>query len=69
MTKITSKTTLKDIFSRQELVEVLEKYSLPCLSCPMRVYEMESLTIEEVCHLYSLNLEKILKELNKKLKK
>lgn len=69
MAKITNKTTLKEIFSKPELFNVLKKYSLPCLSCPLVVQEMENLTIEKVCRLYGIDLKKILKELNEKLKK
>ena len=41
---------------------------VPCLSCPMSPFEIDKLKIGEVCKMYGLNLEKILKELNKRWK-
>ena len=34
------------------------------MGCPMAQFEMDKLEIGEVCKMYGLNLEKILKELN-----
>jgi len=39
--------------------------NVPCLSCPMASFEIDKLKIGEVCEMYGLNLEKILKKLNK----
>jgi hypothetical protein len=62
--KITSKTTLKNILSKKGANEVLMENGVPCLSCPMASFEIDKLKIGDVCKMYELNLEKILKELN-----
>lgn len=66
MKKITPKTTLAEIIRNRGSKEVLAKHSVPCLSCPMAKFEMERLKIGEVCKMYGLPLENILKELNNK---
>jgi len=65
MTKITSKTILKEILEKKRGAEILMKNNVPCLSCPMASFEIDKLKIGEVCKMYGLNLEKILSELNK----
>jgi hypothetical protein len=65
MIKITSKTTLKKIMDKKGGSEILIKNGVPCLSCPMASFEIDKLKIGEVCKMYKLNLDKILKELNK----
>lgn len=62
--KITENTTLKEILEIKGAKEVLEKHNLPCLFCPMASFEMENLTLGEICRLYGLNLKNLLKELN-----
>ncbi|MFH1967926.1 MAG: hypothetical protein ABIJ84_00900 [bacterium] len=64
MEKITSKETLKKILEKKGAGEILMKNRVPCLSCPMAPLEIDKLQIGEVCKMYGLNLEKILKELN-----
>ena len=51
------------------MVEVLAKYHLPCLGCPFAETEMETLKIGEICKMYGLNLEKLLKDLQEVDKK
>lgn len=63
--KITQNTTLAEILEKPELVEILAKYNLPCLSCPMAKFEIEKLKIGEVCKMYGIDLGKLLIELNK----
>jgi len=65
MTKITSETTLKEILEKKATAEILMENDVPCLSCPMASFEIDKLKIGEVCKMYGLSLEKILKELNK----
>ena len=65
MTKITKSTTLEKIIEQKGADEILAKNGVPCLSCPMAQFEIDKLKIGEVCKMYALNLEKILKELNK----
>ncbi|MCX6721171.1 MAG: disulfide oxidoreductase [Candidatus Staskawiczbacteria bacterium] len=65
MAKITKTTTLEKILEKKSADEILEKNGVPCLSCPMMQFEIDKLKIGDVCKMYGLNLEKILKELNK----
>lgn len=62
--KINENTTLKEILKIKKSKEVLEKYNFPCLFCPMASFEMENLTLGEICKFYGLNLKTLLKELN-----
>ena len=64
--KITEKTTLNKILEQKNGEEILAKNGVPCISCPMAKFEIDKLEIGEVCKMYKLNLEKILKELNGK---
>jgi len=65
MKKITTKTTLSEILDKKGADEVLAKHGVPCVSCPMAKFEMDKLHIGDVCKMYGLSLEKILKDLNK----
>lgn len=64
MKKITSRTTLAKIIKNKGADKILAKNGVPCLSCPMAQFEIDELKIGDVCKMYGLNLEKILKELN-----
>ncbi len=63
--KITENTTLGKILEIPGAVEILAKYNLPCLFCPFAEIELENLKIGDVCKMYGINLEKLLKDLNK----
>lgn len=63
--KITKNTTLEKILDKKGSEEILIKNNVPCMSCPYAEMEIGKLKIGEVCKIYGLNLEKILKELNK----
>ena len=65
VTKVTEKTTLRKIIEQKGGAEVLSENGVPCLGCPMAEMEIDRLKIGKVCKMYGLNLEKILKELNK----
>ena len=73
--KITENTALAGILEKPELVKILAKYNLPCLSCPFAKMEMDAthppphLKIGEVCKMYGIDLSKLLKELNALYKK
>ena len=69
MKKITEKTTLAEILKEPKLVEILEKYNFPCLTCPFARMEIENLEIGKVCDLYGIEIKKALKELNEAIKK
>ena len=64
MNKITSKTTLEKILKINRAEEILAKYGVPCLSCPMASFEIDKLEIGKVCKMYGLNLKEIIKDLN-----
>jgi len=64
MTKITKNTIIAEILKNPKAEEVLEKYELPCLHCPMAKFEIENLKIGDVCQIYKIDIEKLLKELN-----
>jgi hypothetical protein len=67
METITEKTNLSEILKNPKLLEILEKYNFPCLACPFARMEIENLEIGKVCDLYGIEVEKVLKELNKAL--
>jgi len=69
MPKITKDTTLSELLGNPKAMEILAKYHLPCLGCPFAEMEMENLKIGEVCKMYGLNLEKLLKDLQEVDKK
>jgi len=62
--KIGKDATLGKILKKRGAGAVLDKYGVPCMSCPMAAVEIEKLEIGEVCKIYGLNLAEILKELN-----
>lgn len=64
MKKITEKTTLSDILQRKGAEDILAKYNLPCLSCPMAAQEISELQIGKVAEMYGLDIKNIIKELN-----
>jgi hybrid cluster-associated redox disulfide protein len=64
MSEITKDTTLVEILKKPGAEEILAKYNLPCLGCPLAKFEVENLKIGEVCKMYGIDLENLLKELN-----
>lgn len=64
--KITAKTKLSKILEQENGEKIMHKNGVPCMSCPYASMEINELEIGKVCKAYKLNLEKILKELNKK---
>lgn len=60
---ITKETTLKEILSHEGAEEILSKYRLPCLHCPMSAMEMGVLKLGEVCQTYGIDGDKVLEEL------
>ena len=66
--KITENTTLAEILKHPEAEKILVKHNLPCLWCPFAKMEIEDLKIGQVCQIYGINLENLLKELNEKIK-
>ena len=68
MEKITNKTTLAEILKIPGAEKILEKYRLPCLSCPFAKMEIDNLKLGDVCRIYDIDEEKLIKELNEKIK-
>lgn len=66
--RITENTTLEEILKFPEARNILAKYNLPCLHCPMAAYEMSMLKIGEVAKTYGINIEGLLRDLNKSLR-
>ena len=62
--KITKNTSLAKILEIKGAEKVLAKYKVPCITCPMAKFEIEHLKIGNVCKIYGLNQEKLLKDLN-----
>ncbi|MDO8503562.1 MAG: DUF1858 domain-containing protein [bacterium] len=62
---ITQDTIIEEILKQKGAEEILVKYNVPCLSCPMASLELSILKIGDVCQTYGINCEKLLKELNK----
>jgi len=65
MPKITKNTTLAELWNNSEAKEILVKYNLPCLSCPLAQMEMGNLRIGDICKAYKIDVDSLLKELNK----
>jgi len=63
MREVTKDTTISEILKRKGTEEILAKYNLPCLGCPMARFEIENLKLGEVCKMYKINIEKLLEEL------
>ena len=65
MVKFTKDTTLAKVLGDAELEKVLAKHNVPCLGCPFAKIEMNKLKIGEICKMYGIKLEPLLKDLNK----
>lgn len=63
--KFDKNTKLGKILENPEGNKVLHRNGVPCVSCPMAKFEMDSLEIGQICEMYALDLENILNELNK----
>ena len=63
--KITEKTTLDKIMQRPGAHQILAKFHVPCISCPMAAIELGALNIGDVATAYKVDLVGLLKELNK----
>lgn len=63
--KITKDTTLADILKYPKAEKILSKHNLPCLHCPMAAQEMSMLKIGDVAGMYGIDIDKLLKDLNK----
>lgn len=69
MKKITKETTLSEVLKISGSEEVLSKHRVPCLGCAFAEFEMDKLKIGDVCKIYQISLENLLKDLNELSKK
>ena len=65
MKQITKETTLEKILEQPKTKKILVKYNLPCLSCPFAQIEMHNLKIGDICKMYNLDTNNLIKDLNK----
>ncbi len=66
MAKITKDTTLGKALEVPGAEKILDHFNTPCVHCPMAAMEMNKLKLGEIASMYGLDLEGMLKELNKK---
>ena len=64
MKKFTKETMLAEILKYPKLEKILLKYNLPCLGCAFAKLEMDDLKIGNICSMYGINGEKLIKDLN-----
>jgi len=63
--KFTEDTKLAEVLKAPGSNKILSKYNLPCLHCPMAIYEAGALELKKVTRMYGIDLESLLEELNK----
>jgi|TARA_Y100000310_G_C20694759_1_gene824794 hybrid cluster-associated redox disulfide protein len=63
--KITKDTTLEKVLEIKEGKGVLTKHNVPCVGCPMAQMEMNVLKLRDICKMYGIDLNSLLKDLNK----
>ena len=66
MAKITKNTTLGKALDVPGGEKILEHFNTPCVHCPMAAMEMNKLKLGEIAAMYGLDLDGLLRELNKK---
>lgn len=66
---ITKDTVLADVLNIDGAEEILHKFSLPCLHCPMAAQEIGILKLGDVAEQYGIDIDALLKELNTLSKK
>ena len=64
MVDFNEETPLKEVLEFSGGEEVLLKYKVPCLGCPMAQMEMEELTLKDICAAYRIDLKNLLIDLN-----
>jgi len=62
--KYSKNSTLAEVLEDPKNQKILEKFNVPCLTCPFAQMEMNSLKLEQIAKLYQIDLEKLLEELN-----
>jgi len=64
MAQITKDTTLDKILEYPRAEKILGKYKVPCLGCPFAKMEMQGLKIGDICKMYGIDIDNLLKDLN-----
>jgi len=64
MEKLNKNTTLGDALADPRAEAVMAKYKVPCLTCPMAKFEMQELTLGDICQTYGIDCPKLLQDLN-----
>lgn len=67
--RFTGDTTLAEVLKNPKSSEILEKYGVPCLYCPLLIHEMSALKLKEIAKRYNIDIKGLLRELNKICKK
>ena len=67
--KFDKNSTLAEVLEFGGAEEILAKFDVPCLGCPMAKSEMEHLSIEQICATYGIDEPKLIKQLNEFAKK
>jgi len=62
--EFTDKSTLEETLEFSGAEDVLVKYKVPCLGCPMAKMEMGSLALGQICATYGIDCPKLLADLN-----
>lgn len=62
--KITAESTLAEVMNHPKGKEIMEKFEVPCLTCPMAKLEMNELQIGQICEMYGISLEELLVDIN-----
>lgn len=65
MAMITKNTTLSEVLKHPGADRILERYKIPCLHCPMAIYETERLRMGDITKTYGIDLMGLLQELNR----
>ena len=67
--KFGKNSTLEEILDFGGAEEILAKFKVPCLGCPMAKPEMGHLNLGQICATYGIDEAALLKELNALAKK
>ena len=62
--KVTKDTTLAQALEIKGAEEIISKFRLPCMGCPMAGLEMGMLKLGDVCRTYGIDGDSLIKELN-----
>lgn len=65
----TEKTKLGDVYDIKRGQEILAKFAVPCVTCPMARMELDLLNLGQIAEMYDIDLVGLLKELNELKKK